>query len=153
MYLPRVELQQWRGQTYCPYCIMDIREEEKQREESQGEAARRAHGEGGGPPTPPDETPFGTGQKNPDYECDRCRGDLDIVYVVADHKFCELCFNQQLRNWKRDGIDPPPHMKFRAKNNPGLFAKLIAFLKHKIREEWEKRNKGRGPEQGGKGPS
>ncbi len=140
MYLPRVELQQWRGQVYCPYCIMDIREDEKNVEEAKGERSRAE--EGG---VPPDQQPPGVGQKNPDYECDKCKGDLDIAYIVADHKFCELCFQQQVRSWKDDNIQPPPYMKFRVKEGAGLFSRLLNFLKRKIREEWEKRSKGKGP--------
>lgn len=141
MYLPRVELQQWRGQTYCPYCIMDIREMEKKAEEYDGEQARHritTHDTGS---TPPDERPFGTGQQDSVYECDKCKNDLDIVYVIADHKFCELCFNQQMREWKNEGVKPPPYLKYKLKESVGFFAKLILLLKHKITQEWEKRMK------------
>lgn len=115
---------------------MDIRDEEKGAEERRGERERQA-AEG----IPPEEKGFGPGQKNPDYLCDKCKDDLDIVYVVADHKFCELCFEQQRKTWKKENIPTPPFIKFRAKESPGLIVQLIKFLKRKIREEWEKRNK------------
>jgi hypothetical protein len=141
MYLPIVELQQWRGQTYCPYCIQDIRDEERKEEEKHGDGAAKPGQPGADSGTPPDERPFGTGEKNPDYECDKCKGDLDIVYIVSDHKFCEICFQQQLRDWKNSRVPPPPYMKFNAKGNMGLFGRLIRFLKNRIREEWEKMRK------------
>ncbi len=168
MYLPKVELQQWRGQTYCPYCIQDLRDEEKDVEEKMGEREREkgaagekrqpgaeeddSQGSGGSGEsrgssyveggTPPDSgAGGGVGQKNHDYACDRCREDLDVVYIVADYKFCELCFQQERRQWSDEGIKPPPHMKFRIKENPGFFTSFLRFLKRKIREEWEKRKK------------
>ncbi len=136
MYLPRVELQQWRGQTYCPYCIMDIRDEEKNAEERRGEGARKEE-EG----VPPGEFPPGVAQKNPDYQCDKCKDDLDLVYVVADHKFCELCFEQQRRAWKKENIQTPPYVKFKVAEGAGWFSRFLRFLKSMIREEWEKRNR------------
>ncbi|MFA5077621.1 MAG: hypothetical protein WC488_04300 [Candidatus Micrarchaeia archaeon] len=166
MYLPKVELQQWRGQTYCPYCIMDIRDEEKRAEETRGERAREHRGqepgergeyrgdEGmrpGGEPQgghPSEPGPFGAGQKE-DYLCDKCKGDLDIVYVVTDHKFCEVCFNQQVREWKKSGVKRPPHIKYRIKEGPGLFSRLIRYLKGRIKEEWERRTKREAGHKGG----
>ncbi|VVB98262.1 Uncharacterised protein [uncultured archaeon] len=139
MYLPRVELQQWRGQTYCPYCIQDIRDEQRRESETEAASARGPGYAADRPGTPPDEKPFGQGQKNPDYECDKCKGDLDIVYVVADHKFCEVCFHQQMKQWRDERIPVPPYMKFNASVNRSLFSRLIRYLKRKIREEWVKR--------------
>ncbi|MDD5336979.1 MAG: hypothetical protein PHS02_00680 [Candidatus ainarchaeum sp.] len=167
MYLPKVELQQWRGQTYCPYCIMDIRDEEKRTEEARGERARAQgaqepgergeyHGDEGMRPGgethgghPSEPGPFGAAQKE-EYLCDKCRGDLEIVYVVADHKFCELCFNQQAREWKKSG-KAPPHLKYRLKEDPGLLVKLIRYLKSRVREEWEKRTKNEADRKGSAG--
>lgn len=140
MYLPKVELQQWRGQTYCPYCIMEIREAEVQGEEQRGAGARA----GEAPPDasiPPEERPFGQGQKNPDYECDKCKGDLDIAYVVADHKFCEICFQQQIREIRSEGGRQPPYLKYKIKEGPGLFIRFLRYMKAKISEEWKKRTK------------
>ncbi len=149
MYLPKVELQQWRGQSFCPYCIQDIREDELKAEERRNARSRipGPTSEGG---RTPDEAPFGSGVKNPDYECDKCKNDLDIVYIVADHKFCEICFQQQIKTWKDAGIKTPPYMKFRAKEGMGLLARLIRLLKDMIREEWEKRS-GKRKGDGGQG--
>lgn len=136
MYLPKVELQQWKGQTYCPYCIQDLRHAEKDAQQRRDEGAAKAP-EG----IPPDSTPPGQGQVNPDYLCDKCRDEMDIAYVVADHKFCEMCFQQQLRDWKEERISAPPYMKFRVKDSPGMFMRFIRFIKRKISDEWERRNR------------
>lgn len=139
MYLPRLELQQWMGQTYCPYCIMDV----QQAKAAETREAERVRGgiEKDDKGVPPDEQPPPIGQKNPDYECDKCKHDMDIAYIVADHKFCDICFNEQLSYWKKEGVKVPPYMKFRLKENAGLFRRFIHFLKHKLSEEWKKRTK------------
>ncbi len=135
MYLPKAELQQWCGQTYCPYCIQDLRDHERNMQANQDERVRKIPGE-----KPPDEHGFRIGQKNLDYFCDQCQSDLDIVYVIADHKFCELCFQQYRKECINNDIDTPPHVKFRIKESPGLLVRLINFLKRKINDEWKKRN-------------
>lgn len=149
MYLPRVELQQWRGQVYCPYCIMDIRTEEKADEEIISEHARKKL-EKPDEDIPPDDYAPGVGIKENEksseektriYECDKCKSGLDIVYVVSDHQFCEYCFRQQVKQWKDNDIQPPPYLKFKIRESPGLFSRFIDFLKRKITEEWERRNK------------
>lgn len=119
---------------------MDLRDSEKHMEEKSGESARMHETPGEG--RPPDEAGFGTGQKNPeDYLCDKCRGDLDIVYVLSDHKFCEICFQEQIKYWNTQNIKTPPYAKFKVKEDSGLLARFIQFLKKKISEEWEKRRK------------
>ncbi len=139
MYLPRIELQQWKGQTYCPYCIMEIRDEERRAlERREGAPGKEGH-------VAPDEGGPSVFQKS-DYECDKCKGDMDIAYVVADHKFCELCFEQQRVEWKKDGIKAQPFLKYRLKEDPGLFAKFLKFLKMRIRSEWENRMRKKGGE-------
>ncbi|MEW6529169.1 MAG: hypothetical protein AB1391_04725 [Candidatus Micrarchaeota archaeon] len=146
MYLPKAELQQWCGQTYCPYCIQDIRDDEKNLQAKQDARIPKTSG------IPPDESGFEIGQKigqkNQDYFCDQCQSNLDIVYVVADHKFCELCFQQQRKEWSERGIDAPPYMKFKVKESPGLLMRLIEFLKRKISEEWRRRNKKKDKKEG-----
>ena len=131
MYLPTVELQQWRGQLYCPYCIMDIRDGEKGEEEEQGTKSRDSAKQDIFSPDD-DAKPFGV--RAIERVCDRCKEDLDIVYVFEESKFCEACFHQKKKEWKTGNVQVPPFLKFKVKESPSLLNRVFRFVKRGVKE-------------------
>lgn len=82
MYLPASELQQYKGQFTCPYCIMDMRDEDRRIEQSV--------------------------TKKPKVEilaynerCERCGRDLEArVYIVNGKKLCKSCVDAEKNTWE-----------------------------------------------------
>ncbi len=96
MYLPRSELQQYAGQWYCPYCVMDMRdgaEKLRRREEKSSE---------------------GAGEKSENYQtevlkreqCTRCSRELFTAYFYKGRMLCESCFNDE--RGQDDPVSPSP---------------------------------------------
>ena len=81
MYLPATELQQYRGQLACPYCIQDLRDEDRKMTE--------------------------TTEKRPRLEvlrypetCDRCGRDLEgRVYIWNGKRLCKRCLEDEQDTW------------------------------------------------------
>ena len=94
MYLPRTELQQYRGQWYCPYCIMDMRDTEAKlmRKEERAESARK-------------EELTQTETLRKEY-CSRCNRELFTAYFYQGRMLCESCFNDERD--RGDPISPSP---------------------------------------------
>jgi hypothetical protein len=89
MYLPASELQQYRGQLTCPYCIMDLRDADRHSEER--EAPRKPKMEALAIP----ET------------CDRCGRDLESrVYIYNGRKLCKSCLGDEQDKWGLVGGGP-----------------------------------------------
>ena len=82
MYLPASELQQYKGQLTCPYCIMDMRDEDRKRDQPH-----------------PEESKF---DKLPYIEsCERCGRDLHgKVYILNDKKLCKSCVDDEKNKWE-----------------------------------------------------
>lgn len=128
MYFPKYESQQWRGYTYCQRCILDIQNEERNAEDRMQDKARKA-GEAIHRPLRGDKfPPSGTAQLAEEYACESCGKDLEMVYILANHKYCDACFTQQVRAWKEQGIELPQYIKFKLKERKGLFARFFDFL-------------------------
>ena len=92
MYFPREELQQWKGQWYCPYCLMEVQEEERWAEQRRKEITDQHK-----PPTdyhtPPPSPSASAQHDDAFYTCDRCGKRVDEIYITARGKFCSTCFH------------------------------------------------------------
>jgi len=90
MYLPAAELQQYRGQWMCPYCVQDMRSEDRKAEE----------------PEP------SKGKPHLDVisyteQCERCGRDLKSrVYIWNGKRLCKSCVNDEQEKWSLVGGGP-----------------------------------------------
>jgi hypothetical protein len=144
MYLPKVELQQWRGQIYCPYCIQDLRSEELESErrrnsDSSGikgdDAVFSNHAPGGGDSGSrgsPD--PYVAAQpvhaQSPNV-CDRCKSHSEKVYVSDAWVSCESCLRFYIREEQARGIKKPNYIIVRG-SKASLWNRLMIFARKLI---------------------
>ena len=95
MYLPAVELQTYRGQWTCQYCIMDLRDAER--------AAEAKHtARAGSEASTPSHHESESSRYGPESEfehCDRCKRKLTIVYIFNNRKLCENCVDKEKDQW------------------------------------------------------
>jgi hypothetical protein len=87
MYLPASELQQYRGMLVCPYCIQDMRSEDRRAEASHEK-----------PPVQELSYP---------ERCERCGRDLQgRVYIWNGKKLCKSCLEAEQETWGIVGGGP-----------------------------------------------
>ena len=87
MYLPGAELQQYRGQWTCPYCIQDMRDEDRRSEYHP-------------------EKPRLEALQLPE-QCERCGRNLDgMVYIWNGKKLCRRCIEEEQEKWGLVGGGP-----------------------------------------------
>jgi hypothetical protein len=87
MYLPGAELQQYRGQLVCPYCIQDMRDEDRRSEYHE-------------------ERPRLEALQIPET-CERCGRDLEgRVYIWNGKKLCYKCVGDEQQKWGLVGGGP-----------------------------------------------
>lgn len=80
MYIPKVEMQQWRGQWICPNCRMDLeRKEEGAGKEKKGKAEEEAAAE----------------LYEKKGKCDRCGRDTIILYRFNGRNLCWYCLEKE----------------------------------------------------------
>lgn len=90
MYLPAAELQQYRGQWMCPYCVQDMRDEDRK-----AEAPEPSKGK------PRLDAISYTEQ------CERCGRDLDTrVYIWNGKRLCKPCVDDEQQKWGLVGGGP-----------------------------------------------
>ncbi|MDD5023458.1 MAG: hypothetical protein PHU63_04780 [Candidatus ainarchaeum sp.] len=107
MYLPALELQMYRGQWYCPYCVMDLREEH----EPKYEKGKGRHE-----------------QTLKQDHCERCGKTIhDFFYIHNGRKLCKTCLDEEKGE---PGLGSPSPMKFsvRRKEEP-FYTPLIVPAK------------------------
>jgi len=107
MYLPAAELQQYKGQWLCPYCLMDSRDEDR-RAEGRGEDHLKGY--------------------SYSEQCERCGRALSIVYYYRGRKLCESCVDEAKREWKDVGGEKPPLSMYRITEEKGKEARKLSFL-------------------------
>ena len=95
MYVPASELQQYKGQWMCPYCLNDSRSEDRRAEERGSGEGERASG-------------YASGER-----CERCGRELTTVYYYGGRKLCEDCLDDAKREWKDVGGEKPPLPPYR----------------------------------------
>jgi hypothetical protein len=88
MYLPAAELQQYRGQWMCPYCVQDSRDKDRKAEEY---VPKKPHLDIISYPE----------------QCDRCGRDLEgLVYIWNGRKLCKHCVQDEQEKWGLVGGGP-----------------------------------------------
>lgn len=125
MYLPMGELQTYRGQWTCQYCIMDLRDEERA-----SEAGHKKSRSGRSEEEHLDHIPD-------DERCDRCRRKMAIVYIFNNRKFCEICIKHEKDEWEEKKGGPgatPTIVSFKLKGNEGLLSSIMRKLNIAIGE-------------------
>ncbi len=104
MYLPNLELQMYMGQWYCPYCVMDLRDQNKPHHEK---------------------TQKRNTQTIKHEYCERCGKLLKTtVYILNGRKLCKTCLDSE----KDDhGPTSPPVMSIslQRKNHP-FYAPILS---------------------------
>ena len=133
MYLPRAELVMWRGQLYCQYCLMDLRDEE----------ARKTHA------SKPLHTPhkdyfkksYSKSYIKNEY-CERCGTTLYTVYIVNGRKLCKLCADEVLGDLRGSGLRMRP-IRYKIRNKPLIISvfELIKGLLFRFIKKGEKKTK------------
>ncbi|MDD2655713.1 MAG: hypothetical protein PHQ80_03535 [Candidatus ainarchaeum sp.] len=78
MYIPKSEMQQWRGQWICPNCRMDAEREEEHTAEKKKEE------EGAGP-----------GMYEKPGRCERCGRETKILYRFNNRNLCWYCLDDE----------------------------------------------------------
>ena len=91
MYLPASELQQYKGFWVCPYCIMELRDEDRIMQK------------------PPKQ------YKKPDYpispivyteKCERCGREAEYFYIWNGRRLCKSCLDEEQKKWGMVGGGP-----------------------------------------------
>jgi hypothetical protein len=79
MNVPSTELQQYKGQWFCPICIADARSEESRKTRKKNDYPM---------------TPYADNET-----CERCGRDLTTVYFYNGRKLCETCLKFEQDKW------------------------------------------------------
>jgi predicted amidophosphoribosyltransferase len=84
MYLPVTELQQYRGQWTCPYCIQDLRDEDRRMEQPAAKEDKHTI----------DVLTYSE-------RCERCGRDLEgRVYIWNGKRLCRKCLGDEQDSWE-----------------------------------------------------
>ncbi len=126
MYLPKTELVMWRGQLYCQYCLMDLRDEE----------ARKKHASQQYKPTeykaPTYKAPDYSKKVSKDYikneYCERCGTTLYTAYIINGRKLCKRCADEVSKDYKTKGLYFTP-IRYKVKNKPIIVSIAELLLK------------------------
>ncbi len=132
MYLPSSELQQYRGQLSCPYCIQDLRDEDRKKEEPHIEKPKLqvlSYGE----------------------TCDRCGRTLEgHVYILNGRSLCKTCLDSEQDKWGLVGGGPsgsvqriPLQPLRRAKKKSimeSMVSEIVAIISSKGKIQKEREN-------------
>ena len=107
MYVPASELQQYKGQWMCPYCLQDSRDEDQKV------------------------------MKNSDHiysaitlqeKCERCGRTLSVVYYYSGRRLCETCFEEAKNQWGDVGGERPPMSMLRVSSGQGQRSAMMGFF-------------------------
>jgi hypothetical protein len=121
MYLPVSELQMYRGQLTCQYCIMDLRDEERRLEERRGIKEQEKKKE--------EEL---LEEVREGEVCERCGRLLTTVYYVHGKKLCASCFDHEKEEWKGTGPERPPLSPYRIKTQKSFLSNLVVAIEKRI---------------------
>jgi len=126
MYLPASELQQYRGMWTCPYCIQDMRDEDKRATEYKA---------------PEYKAPEYKTTKQPlevisyPETCERCGKDAEFLYLWNGRMLCKSCLGEEQKKWGLMGGGPtgsaqaiPVRMVREAKKKSFIEAAVSNFL-------------------------
>jgi len=113
MYLPASELQQFKGFWVCPYCIMELRDEDRRMEK---------------PPKKYPVQPLVISEV-----CERCGKRAEIFYIWNGRRLCKSCLDEEQKKWGLSGGGPgaaPYRVSYGEKE--GILAAAIGKLLEKI---------------------
>ncbi len=157
MYLPREEMQQWKGMWYCPYCLAEIIEEEERlqkmvdKKQTEKKTPKPPHIDEEkapdirGPDNAPASTPLIVKKRREDdqFTCDKCGHVMDKIFILSDHKFCERCFNGYIKELKENNLTLPPYVVLRRKKSDFFLLGFLKELKRRITNAWKRREMAR----------
>ncbi|MEM2909017.1 MAG: hypothetical protein QW590_01595 [Candidatus Bilamarchaeaceae archaeon] len=83
MYIPLSELQQYKGQWVCPYCLVELREAEKKKEEYKPRKKEELHAP----------------QLRYRKGCERCGRETERLYMWNNRMLCASCLGEEQRKW------------------------------------------------------
>ena len=114
MYLPANELQQYKGLWVCPYCLMDMRDEVRRRDEREEKKVKVA-----------EVVSF------PEM-CERCGRDLTtVVYIWNGKRLCKSCLDEEKDKWDLVG-GGPSGSPMRVNIEPVRRAKKVSLIERLI---------------------
>lgn len=107
MYVPASELQQYKGQWMCPYCLMDSRDEDNAAfKHTQNYAKATYHSE----------------------QCERCGRQPQTIYNYRGMRMCKTCVDEGKKEWDDVGADKPTVTPYRVTTGGGKKGLLTKFL-------------------------
>ncbi len=118
MYLPASELQTYRGQLTCQYCMMDLKDEQRRMEE-RGSETRKDHY---------------VSEEIIEEHCDRCGRELRTVYYYNGKHLCSTCLEEEKKEWKTVGGEGPPMSMYKVKEEKSRKAKIVEAVHRKLNE-------------------
>lgn len=132
MYIPASELQQYKGMWACPYCIQDMRDEDRKMSEYKAPEYRKRD-----EPLP---------ALSYSETCERCGKDLgNRVYIWNGRRLCKNCLADEQEKWGVVGGGPmgasqrisykPMRLAKKKSFIEGIFSDLLALFGVKQREK------------------
>lgn len=121
MYLPTSELQTYRGQLTCQYCIMDLKDEERRIEERSKREDKKKDRY--------------ISEEQAGERCDRCGRELTTVYYYNGKHLCSTCLEEEKKDWKTVGGERPPMAMFKVRAERSRLSTIVAAV-HKIANEF-----------------
>lgn len=121
MYLPAAELQQYKGNWVCPYCLMDMKEDDRKMEK---------------PPKEYKPEKYVTSPLSYEERCQRCGRETEILYMFNERKLCKSCLEDEQHKWSLVGGKPSSaaykitRVKYEKKE--GFFSSIINRLLERI---------------------
>lgn len=113
MYLPAIELQQYKGQWICPNCRSDmVQVDNRMKKPEKYPMSPRIYAE----------------------KCERCGGETSLYYIYNGRRLCKSCLGEEQSKWGLVGGGPSA-ASFRVtyqKKGEGLLRKMIGKLLERI---------------------
>ncbi len=122
MYLPTTELQLFKGQWTCQYCILDLRDADRrisERERLSDEKRRKDD----------DNILEKVRQQE---RCERCGRDLITVFWLNGKKLCGTCFDASRDELGGVGPERPPMMPYKIKEKEESKNRFVVAIENKI---------------------
>lgn len=120
MYLPAAEMQMYKGQLACQYCIMDSRDEDRRIERSMGQGNKPGK--------------LKVGERREQERCERCGQEMYTVYYFNGRRLCNSCTENEKDNWENKGGERPPMVVFRVPKERSLVSSIVKAVEKRIGE-------------------
>ncbi len=92
MYVPITELQQYKGQWMCPYCLVDEREADKKKDEYKEKKYKKEE--------------LITTRIRYSETCERCGKETELLYSYNGRILCHSCLGEEQKKWDIVGGGP-----------------------------------------------